>query len=305
MWRTWRVAMADSLYGPDGFYRQPSAPRSHFRTAAHVSPLWAQCWYELAGRVAAQIPGGFTIVEIGAGGGELLAGLATLAPAEWRLVGLEVAPRPPDLPSRVEWLDEPPPSFAGLAIAVEWLDVVPLDVVVRDDDGRWRLVQVDGEGNERLGDPPTSDDLGWLDRWCPPDVERAEIGHSRDGAWRGFAERLTRGLAVAVDYGVGAERDTLTGYRSGRQTRPIPDGRHDVTAHVFFDSLQRPTMTQRDALSRLGLRAQTPAYSGDPRTHLDALAATSQAAELLDPYGLGGFTWLVESKGIALQDCFA
>jgi SAM-dependent MidA family methyltransferase len=311
-WRTWRQAMAEALYGPGGFYRSSGAPGRHFRTAAHTSPLWPRAWLTFAERVYDALPAAerdeFTVVDMGAGGGELIGGLASIAPPAWRLVGVDLAPRPEALTDRVEWHAAPPADVVGLVVAVEWLDVVPVDVAERTADG-WRLVQVDGDGAERLGPPATAADAAWLDRWWPG-AGRAEIGRSRDEAWRDLAGRLRRGVAVAVDYAVVPERDvggTLTGYRDGRQVRPVPDGSMDLTAHVHMQSCAgngARLMTQREALKRLGVDGRVPPYGGDPGRYAMALSDASNAAELLDPDGLGGFTWLVETRGVALRDCF-
>jgi len=306
-YRSWREAMAEALYGPGGFYLAPGAPGRHFRTAAHTSPLWPRAWLTLAQRVYDAIGGGpFTVVDMGAGGGELIAGLAEIAPAGWRLVGVDLAPRPAGLPDRVEWLPSPPAGVTGLVIAVEWLDVVPVDVVERTPDGL-RLVEVDGDGTERHGGPVESP---WLERWWPV-AGRAEIGLPRDEVWRALVDGLDRGLAVAVDYAAVPDRDldgTLTGYRDGRQVRPVPDGSMDLTAHVLLQSCAGPgarLLTQREALRALGVDGRVPPYDGDPGRYAAALGEASAAAELLDPGGLGGFGWLVEPRGIALEDCFA
>lgn len=307
-WRPWRVAMADALYGADGFYRRPGAPAEHFRTAAHASPLWAAAWLRLATRVAAHV-GDMTIVEIGAGGGELLAELARHAPARWRLVGVDVCPRPDRLPDRVEWAAERPASFDGLLVAVEWLDVVPVDVVELTDTGL-RYVEVRRDGEERLGPAICPDDSAWLARWWPPaDIgDRVEVGSARDDAWAQAVSGLRRGLAVAVDYAVDPPRDvagTLTGYRAGRQVAPVPDGSCDLTAHVLMQSCATAVgggdtrlVVQRDALRALGIDASRPAYDGDARSYLAALQATGEAAELLDADGLGSFHWLLHAKGV-------
>lgn len=311
-WRTWRTAMTEALYGEGGFYTASGAPARHFRTAAHVSPLWAQAWMELAHRVdhALGEPEGFTIADVGAGGGELLTALAAEAPTRWRLVGADVAPAPDGLPERVAWLTEPPRVAAGLLMAVEWLDVVPLDVVELTGDGL-RLVEVDGSGSERLDGPPDADDAAWVERWRRPAevADRAEVGRTRDEAWAGAVARLERGVAVAVDYAVEPARDvggTLTGYRDGRQVAPVPDGSMDLTAHVLFDSCAAAAradstslLTQRHALRVLGVSGVRPAYGSDPTAYLQALSAAGDAAELLDPAGLGAFHWLVQSKGCA------
>jgi SAM-dependent MidA family methyltransferase len=311
-WRTWRAAMADALYGEGGFYRASGTPARHFRTAAHVSPRWAEAWLELARRVDAALgdPDDFTVVEIGAGGGELIAALAARAPERWHLVAVDVAPAPSGLSERVQWLAEAPAVAAGMLLAVEWLDVVPLDVVERTDDGL-RLVEVDGAGTERLGRPPGADELSWVQQWWPPAEvgDRAEVGATRDAAWATAMHRLGAGVAVAVDYAAEPARDvagTLTGYRDGRQVAPVPDGSMDLTAHVLFASLAAgaaadtaAVLTQREVLHRLGVGAERPAYDGDPSAYLQGLSAAGDAAELLDPSGLGGFHWLEQTKGCA------
>ncbi|NEB77546.1 hypothetical protein G3I40_20315, partial [Streptomyces sp. SID14478] len=51
---------------------------------------------------------------------------------------------------------------------------------------------------------------------------------------------VERGLAVAVDYaharGTRPPFGTLTGFRAGRETAPVPDGTCDLTAHVALDA---------------------------------------------------------------------
>ena len=194
-------------------------------------------------------------------------------------------------------------------VSVELLDVVPVDVVAQTEAGP-RLVEVAPDGEERPGDEPDHDDQTWLDRWWPlhEPGDRAEVGTPRDEMWAALVTRLRRGVALAVDYAVDPHRDvagTLTGYRDGRQVMPVPDGTCDITAHVLMESCAvaapggPPTlMAQRDALLGLGLSGERPSYGGDPSSYLGALSAASEAGELLDAHGLGGFTWLVHAKGV-------
>ena len=302
--------MTEALYGATGFYRRPGVPGQHFRTAAHTSPLWAAAWARLALRVAADVEA-MTVVEVGAGGGELIGGLAALVPPHWRLVGVDVCPRPSRLPDRVEWSDAVPAAFEGLLLAVEWLDVVPVDVVELTTDGV-RYIEVTTTGQECVGGPIDSDAQEWLRTWWPlAEVgDRAEIGAPRDDAWRDAVTRMRRGVAAAVDYAADPSRDvagTLTGYRAGRQVLPVPDGSCDITAHVLIEScaaavdgLATHITSQRHALQALGVRATRPAYDGDTQGYLAQLQDVGEAAELLDPNGLGGFTWLVQAKGVEL-----
>ena len=297
--------MADALYGDKGFYRAPSVPGAHFRTSAHTSPLWADAIAKVVERT-----GGPTVVEVGAGGGELIGALAALLPTH-RLVAVDVAPRPPDLPARVEWRDTLPDAFDGVLLAVEWLDVVPVDVVERTDDGV-RYVEVSTDGSERIGATVDAADAQWLHRWWPlAEVgDRAEIGAPRDAAWADAARHVRRGVALAVDYAVDPRRDlagTLTGYRSGRQVLPVPDGSSDITAHVRMEScaaavtdVDSVLVPQHTALRALGLSGRRPAYGSDPQAYLAALQQVGEASELLDPAGLGGFTWLMQARGVPL-----
>jgi SAM-dependent MidA family methyltransferase len=306
--------MQESLYGERGFYRSAGAPARHFRTAARVGPQWASALLTLASSVDAALgtPEGFALVDLGAGGGELLDRLAALAPARWRLVGVDVAERPRGLAGRVDWQAELPERLVGVLTAVEWLDVVPLDVAIVDDDGGLRLVEVDARGNERAGALVSGDELAWQQRWWPVEEpgDRVELGTSRDAAWADAVARLERGVALAVDYAAVAARDlggTLTGYRDGRQVPPVPDGSCDLTEHVLMESCavaaggtETALLSQRDALRRLGVSARRPVYAGEPAAYLSSLSAAGDAAELLDPGGLGGFTWLLHARGVPL-----
>ncbi len=277
--RSWSEAWGDALYGDDGFFLRED-PLAHFRTNVAV-PLFATAVRRLAQRldVAMGLPDPFDVVDLGAGRGDLLNAL-TDVPPRWRLTGVDLCE---------PWVSEVP-ELEGLLIANEWLDAVPLDVV---EDGN--LVLVSADGTESVGAPHVSE---WASQWWPVGL-RVEVGASRDLAWAAAVSRVRRGAAVAVDYGhvVATRRPTLTGYRDGRQVSPVPDGSCDITAHVALDSCAAATgarlLTQREALLALGINGVLP-------PHVDAatLERGSQARELIDPDGLGGFGWLVQSVGV-------
>jgi SAM-dependent MidA family methyltransferase len=300
--------MRDALYGPDGFYLRPDAPRRNFRTAAHSGRAWAAAVLGLASLVdnALDRPAEFSVVDVGAGGGELLADLASIAPGRWSLIGVDVAPRPAGLPERVGWQSRPPARATGLIMAIELLDVVPVEVVELCTDGT-RYIHVDSAGVETAGAPVGAADLEWLSRWWPlTEVgSRAEIGSTRDTMWRDIGRTLETGLALLVDYAADPRRDvagTLTGYRDGRQVAPVPDGSMDLTADVLMGSLTDPddiVLAQREALHRLGVTPRREQYAGDVAGYLEGLSAAGEATELLDPGGLGGFTWLLRFAGCA------
>ncbi len=309
-WTTWREATERALYGERGFFRT-HAPAQHFRTSVHAGPVFAE-----AVRCLARDAGLTTVVDVGAGGGELLVALHARDPS-LDLIGIDLAERPPALPADVSWQHEVPATAGALLVANEWLDDVPVDVVELADDG-WRLVLVDpATGVERLGPPPADDDADWLARWWPrKDVgARAEVGRPRDQAWAAVVGNLGDGLAVAIDYAHARTSrppgGSLTGYRAGRQVPPVPDGSCDVTSHVALDACAAAGIdagatatlltTQRAALTALGVRRDSPPYElsrTNPAGYLQALSRAGEAAELTDPGGLGGFGWLLQVRGL-------
>jgi SAM-dependent MidA family methyltransferase len=315
----WSAAMSRALYGPHGFFVSGAGPAGHFRTSANSSPIMAAAVLRLLARVDDLLgrPGRLDFVDVGAGRGELLTGVLAGAPSGLRdrlhPIAVELAPRPSFLADEIDWRDALPDRIAGLLIATEWLDNVPLDVVEGD-----RYVEVDpATGHERPGGPVDAADAAWLERWWPPmlDGQRREVGRGRDTAWAGAVGAVERGLAVAVDYGHLLDRrpvdGTLTGYREGRQVPPVPDGSRDVTAHVALDAVAlagsavagRPyqLITQRRALRALGADGGRPPISlagVDPVGYVRALAAASAAAELTATGGLGDHWWLLQPVGI-------
>jgi SAM-dependent MidA family methyltransferase len=281
-----RTAWAEALYGRDGFYRR-QRPAAHFRTSVHASPLFATAIARLARAIDAT-----TVTDIGSGEGEL----GRVMPADLTVSGLELD-------------DALPERLTGLVIANEWLDNVPCSVAELDPDNTPRYLLA----NQTLGDVVDSNDLEWLDRWWPltEPGDRAEIGTTRDEAWADVVRRLDDGVAVAIDYGhVRAGRPpygTLTGFRSGRECDPVPDGSCDITAHVALDSLAAAVpgatiTTQRLALQALGIQAGRPDLElarTDPQRYVAELSSAGEAAELLDPFGLGAFGWVWSGAGEA------
>ena len=90
-WLSVREAWSRALYGPDGFYLS-ERPADHFRTSSHASAVFAEAVARLAG-----IRGVGSVVELGAGAGELLTALDGLAP-DLNLLGVDLRMRPEALP---------------------------------------------------------------------------------------------------------------------------------------------------------------------------------------------------------------
>lgn len=303
----WRDAWQDALYGPNGFYRRPEGPAGHFTTSTHgaLGAVFAEAIAALADR-----EGVCHVLDFACGRGELLRHLTHQRP-DLTLTGVDIVDRPPDLPETVAWIRAPggttlPTEMHDLedtlVLAHEWLDVIPCTIVEIDDGSGPRIVLVDPRtGAESLGGPPSEADARWVARWWPNAAagERIEVGLSRDQAYAALCQRVHSGVVLAVDYGhTAADRPrhgTLTAFRGGDQTPPVPDGSCDVTAHVALDSLDADeVLTQREALAQLGLDATRPPHTlarTEPAAYLHALARSSTVAALRDPAGLGGFGW--------------
>jgi SAM-dependent MidA family methyltransferase len=326
------MAWHAALYGPGGFYRSTEGPAGHFRTAGHAAAdVLARALIRLAASARCH-----AVLDVGAGRGELLTALAEAGPA-LRLHGVDVVPRPDGLPPGVGWSvaspaadgsrrlpDDVPADVLDGALVLGWelLDVVPCPILEVDGDGVPRTVLVDRDGVESLGDRPATADLEWCSRWWPlagaEPGARAEVGTGRDTLWSGIVTGVRRGLLLAVDYAhTAAHRPpagSLAGFRSGRQVPPVPNGGCDITAHLAVDATAAAaeaagagpaTLTnQREALLALGVSACVPdrrdsSHGGSPADLLADLSRAGQAAELLDPGGLGGFTWC--AQGVAIE----
>ncbi|GHJ46444.1 hypothetical protein Cs7R123_37860 [Catellatospora sp. TT07R-123] len=294
----WRDAMAQALYGPDGFFVR-ERPADHFRTSAHASPLFAGALARLVCQVDAALgePAALDLVDVGAGRGELLEALLAALPAPVRArvrpVGVEAAAR---TGAGISWRTDIPRGLTGVLLATEWLDNVPLDLAR---DGRYL------DPGLEPGDPLSPADAAWAARWWPagPD-DVVEIGRARDEAWADAVAAVSAGLALTVDYGhLRGDRPSLptaTGFRHGREVLPAFDGSTDITCHVAVDSAADAAgphvlLRQRDALHRLGVDGRRPPLSlaaTDPTAYVRALATAGESAELTTPTGLGAHWWL-------------
>ena len=307
---TWKQAWDTALYGADGFFRR-EAPAAHFRTSVHASPLFARALVTMTREAGLD-----TVVDIGAGRGELLTAMRALDPG-LDLLGVEVSARPPGLDPAIAWTSALPHSVDGLVVANEWLDDIPCHVVQTDEEGVVRVVHVDpATGEESLGSALTSTSVpaslaAWLERWWPLDGGRpglrAEVGTTRDAAWADVVGRVRQGIAVAVDYGhTRADRPdlgSLRSYRDGHEVDVLPDGTRDVTAHLAVDAVAERVggvvRRQRDVLRGLGVSGARPDLAlatSDPAAYVAGLAAATEAAELTAVGGLGDFWWVVTTR---------
>lgn len=322
MKQSWAVAWAAAA----AEFWSRAQPTDHFTTSAGsiVAARLVGVIRELDDRL--DNPDPFTVVDIGAGNGALLAEIRALAPSSLgdrlRTVGVDLRPAHRELEGidDVEWrvmrvpdeLDLGP--VTGLVMAHEWLDEIPCDVVERDPDGVNRLVVVDPTGVESLG-PALDDDEAcaaygvnarhardWLAAWWPltEPGQRAEVGLERDRAWQWLTEQVSAGAALATDYGHTRDerlrrwpQGTLLGYRSGRVVPPVPNASMNLTAHVSLDSCAAAVPGTTSTSQREMLAPVTVADdAGDPAGRGEQLQQRAGLRRLRDPFGPGAFAWL-------------
>ena len=266
-WISFSRYMELALYAPGlGYYSAGSrkfGASGDFVTAPEISPLFAAT---LAAQVAQIMAHSAPcIVEAGPGSGalavELLRELERCGTLPERYDLLEISPelrqrqadtlrqRAPRLASRVRWLDALPRDFAGVVIANELLDALPVHITAWKDEGILaRGVALDAAQNLRWEERPASGAL--LDAARKLTVEApyvSEIGLAAR-AWVGtWARLLASGALLLIDYGF-PEREyyhpqrssgtLMCHYRHHAHGDPFDlPGLTDITAHVDFTAM--------------------------------------------------------------------
>jgi SAM-dependent MidA family methyltransferase len=213
-----------------------------------------------------------------------------------------------------------PKSFAGVLIANELLDAMPVHQVVMREDGLREVYveNVDGvlgtlEGP--LSSPRLSVHLADLGVTLEPGW-RAEVSLAAIDWVRDMARRLTRGFAILIDYGheatelysVTHSTGTLTSFV--RHTSAGPEavapaawlrnaGEQDLTAHVDFTSVRRAA--EAEGCRVLGFLDQTYFLMALATERLDAFDLRQRLAlkTLVLPGGLGStMKVLILAKGV-------
>ena len=323
-----------ALYGPGGFFSGEilrSQRGGDFLTSPEVSPLFGQTLARFVAEERSRVGEPFRLVEAGSGSGSLLAPLLELVDVTaW---AVEVSP-----PARAALaaiipgkritasLAHVPGPFAGVIIANELIDNLPMAVAQRTDQGwRERWVGVEDEALAFVDAPVRSEVAEWLNRFAGPvDVGGWVEVQLAAGRWvREALGMLTQGALVVIDYGDIAEnlaprrRDgTLRTYRSHHLgPHPLDEpGATDITADVNFTALlgaagdagaKVSLQRQDDFLSELGLRSRLAglrrseldlARTGDEMNRLRIRSQVTEAETVLHPRGLGDFRVMVARK---------
>ena len=272
-WISFARYMQLALYEPGLGYYSAGARKfgaaGDFITAPEVAPVFSRCLATQCEEVLRGLDGG-DVLELGAGSGVMAAALLEelarrdCLPGRYRILDVSadlrerqratLAAAVPQLLDRVEWLDRLPEEFAGIVVANEVLDALPVE----------RFVVRNG-GPNALGVTSSFGQLEWSETRAPGALADAVRAAQRDAgiAWpEGYASEINLGLAdwlaalaaavrrgvlLFVDYGLprrefyAAERREGTllchfrhRFHDDPFTRP---GLQDITAWVDFTAV--------------------------------------------------------------------
>jgi SAM-dependent MidA family methyltransferase len=220
-------------------------------------------------------PEDFTVVELGAGRGEMASAFS-----EWRYVPVEAAS------------GEMPEEFRGVVFSNEFFDALPTDVAVyRGGVYRWERVALAGSGfTWQTGEEVDGAAVDYLERYCAAGEEGTRREINLDAlAWVDrIAGALSEGYSLAIDYGytraegVRFPGGTLMSYRQHRAYEDVlaNPGERDITAHVNFTALIEHGEDRGLGAARLETLAQTLLRAGERDQFAAALEASGEAAAL-------------------------
>ncbi|WP_455227115.1 class I SAM-dependent methyltransferase [Lautropia mirabilis] len=284
-WLSFARYMEMALYEPGlGYYSNPGqvfGAAGDFVTAPELTPLFGAT---LARQVSpwlkdpALAGSGQVVLEVGGGSGmlaaQLLNALDNVGHHEVRYLILELSAErrehqrqtlkslAPGLMDRVGWLDTFPESFAGVVVANELLDAMPVQLFEWQADAEVELQEmgvtwVDGQfaWAPRPADAVLTETVAALRNRLGPDGAqwhspyRSEICPAQQAWMRTLADCMTVGVVMLLDYGFAApeyyhpQRDQGTlmcHYRHRSHADPfLWPGLSDITAHVDFTALAR------------------------------------------------------------------
>ena len=289
-WLSFARYMEMALYEPGlGYYSNPGqvfGAAGDFVTAPELTPLFGAT---LARQVSpwlkdpALAGSGQVVLEVGGGSGmlaaQLLNALDNVGHHEVRYLILELSAErrehqcqtlkslAPGLMDRVGWLETFPESFAGVVVANELLDAMPVQLFEWQADAEAELQEmgvtwVDGQfaWAPRPADAVLTETVTALrNRLGPEGAQwhspyRSEICPAQQAWMRTLADCMTAGVVMLLDYGFAApeyyhpQRDQGTlmcHYRHRSHADPfLWPGLSDITAHVDFTALARAATTE-------------------------------------------------------------
>jgi SAM-dependent MidA family methyltransferase len=336
-WIPFSTYMELAMFAPGlGYYSAGAAKigaAGDFITAPEMSTLFGAT---LAKQVAQVLKAtGGDVLEFGAGSGklarDLLRGLEKLGCERCQYLILEPSPdlrerqhsflqkEIPEWISRIQWIDQLPKNFAGVMIANEVLDAMPIDLIAWQTDGIYeRGVAI--ANNEFFWEDRKLESGSLLDHAQAIHVAPGYVSeiHRAGAAFvRSMGDSLKHGVALLIDYGFldheyyHSDRNTGTlmcHYRHRAHTDPffLP-GAQDVTAHVNFSVMMDAARgvgldvegftTQAKFLIHCGITDQLGEI--DPANATQYLPLANQVQRLLSPAEMGElFKVLALGRGI-------
>ena len=284
-WLSFARYMEMALYEPGlGYYSNPGqvfGAAGDFVTAPELTPLFGAT---LARQVSpwlkdpALAGSGQVVLEVGGGSGmlaaQLLNALDNVGNHEVRYLILELSAErrehqrqtlkslAPGLMDRVGWLETFPESFAGVVVANELLDAMPVQLFEWQADAEAELQEmgvtwVDGQfawAPRRADSVLTETVTALRNRLGPEGAQwhspyRSEVCPAQQAWMRTLADCVTAGVVMLLDYGFAApeyyhpQRDQGTlmcHYRHRSHADPfLWPGLSDITAHGDFTALAR------------------------------------------------------------------
>lgn len=335
-----RSALYDPLHGYYASGRQRTGPQGDFVTSPTLHPAFGAALEDLALRLwrHAGRPGVWTLVEMGAGGGDMARDLLSAAAGgeggearrfaaalRYRIVEpfprlrerQEAALLPLGLGSRLSWVEdlsalEP---LTGVLLSNELVDAFPVHRL-RFVDGRLEEAHavVGAEGFEERWLAPSSDAVRRAALALQPrpmEGQPFELNLEARGWLRQCAGRLRRGFLLTLDYGDEAARlysgrfpqGTLMAYRShgtGDPYRALGD--QDLTARVDFTALreegERCRLWSAPLVTQRDLLLRFAPWSAGLDAESPAPRAREALEALVDPEGLGSVKVLLQGKDV-------
>lgn len=334
-WLDFATFMHMALYTPHLGYYSGGAQKfdlggkftqgGDFVTAPELSPLFAQTLARQVSQVLAETQG--NVLELGAGTGklatDLLLALAsqspdlTACPAQYFILEVSDYLRdvqrqtlqnklPPDLFSRVVWLDSLPDTFNGVILGNEVLDALAVHLVYREDH-TWFERGVSFNDTFFWQDKPLSQPelVARTQLLSVPNDYLTEMCPAANGLIRSLADCLQRGLIVMVDYGFGESEyyhpqrnmgTLMCHYQHYAHSDPLAlVGLQDITAHVNFTDIAQTGVSsgldflgytnQAQFLINCGILDMLAKVSPSDMTNYLPLAASAQ--KLLSPSEMG------------------
>lgn len=270
--------MEAALYHPEhGYYNRwhdPFGVSGDFYTAEQVQPVFGRLIADYFEQLVPPPPAR-TLVELGAGRQEM-------APYFSRFDY-----RPVDI-----GLGEIPERFSGFVFANEFLDALPVDVVVNRG-GELREMRVGFEHDRFVWvecGAANSEARAFITEaeGAPEEGTRAEVCRAAMAWIRRIATALDVGYALFIDYGytrreaIRFPEGTLMAYKRHRASDAVLEepGRRDITAHVAFSAIECEARRCGFEVVRFENLASALLRAGEPDQFAAALAAPNEAEAL-------------------------